>query len=160
MSLIPLWVCKFLHRGSNSRMRTNCLNNLLVMGYTVTTQIDNSWVWETGTKDRNIPPLMMKIFLLSSMYFRKFDQRARIAKPTVTLMLFEFSFYLNFFIFMCDVLNVIDLHKNVNINIFLTMLSKKRCKWFCTFWKWEKNYNELIKIFYVCVLIESKFNHT
>ena len=40
-------------------------------------------------------------------------------------MFFEFSFCLNFFIFMCDVLNVIDLHKSVNMNMLFNNVIKK-----------------------------------
>ena len=41
----------------------------------VTTQTGNSCVWGTGTKDRNIPPLMGEILLLPPMYLREMVTR-------------------------------------------------------------------------------------
>ena len=40
-------------------------------------------------------------------------------------MFFKFLFHLNIYIFMCNVLNIINLHKNVNINMFFNSIIKK-----------------------------------
>ena len=60
---------------------------------------------------------------------------------------------------MYNVIEIINLHENVNINTFFDNIIKKTLQMILHVLRMKKNCNELIKIFCICVLIELKFKH-